>query len=250
MQTVVLLADCVVGLISPMMEASRPGHARPAPRPLPARPLPCWQALLVHSIVYLLGTYDGSRRSSGSTDAEWVEVGGKVKRKAFRFEFWSMTLIAVAAWFGGHVVTSGKYSIWHLATASLALAFLGAFVVRYAVIAWPTRLAGGQGAGRPARALYGPGSRRLPGGDRRPMKPLAIVVVVLVDLLGFTINDHRPAGPFARHYGFSPAQIGLLMAAFPMCRSRRRADPGSAERPVRSGGPSSSPAEPARRSRS
>ncbi len=50
------------------------------------------------------------------------------------------------------------------------------------------------------------------------MKPLAVVVlIVLVDLLGFTIVMPL-LGPFARRYGFSPAQIGLLMAAFPMCQ--------------------------------
>ena len=49
------------------------------------------------------------------------------------------------------------------------------------------------------------------------MKPLAVVVlIVLVDLLGFTIVMPL-LGPFARRYGFSPAQIGLLRAAFPMC---------------------------------
>lgn len=50
------------------------------------------------------------------------------------------------------------------------------------------------------------------------MKPLAVVVlIVLVDLLGFTIVMPL-LGPFAKSYGFSPTQIGLLMAAFPMCQ--------------------------------
>ena len=50
------------------------------------------------------------------------------------------------------------------------------------------------------------------------MSPLVVVVlIVLVDLLGFTIVMPL-LGPFAKHYGFSPTQIGLLMAAFPMCQ--------------------------------
>lgn len=50
------------------------------------------------------------------------------------------------------------------------------------------------------------------------MSPLVIVVlIVLVDLLGFTIVMPL-LGPFARSYGFGPARIGLLMAAFPMCQ--------------------------------
>ena len=50
------------------------------------------------------------------------------------------------------------------------------------------------------------------------MSPLAIVIwIVLVDLLGFTIVMPLLA-PFAKEYGFSPLQIGLLMAAFPFCQ--------------------------------
>jgi DHA1 family tetracycline resistance protein-like MFS transporter len=50
------------------------------------------------------------------------------------------------------------------------------------------------------------------------MKPLAVVVlIVLVDLLGFTIVMPL-LGPFAKSYGFNPAQIGLLIAAYPMCQ--------------------------------
>jgi DHA1 family tetracycline resistance protein-like MFS transporter len=50
------------------------------------------------------------------------------------------------------------------------------------------------------------------------MSPLGVVVaVVLVDLLGFTIVMPLLA-PFAKQYGMSPAQIGLLFAAYPMCQ--------------------------------
>jgi DHA1 family tetracycline resistance protein-like MFS transporter len=50
------------------------------------------------------------------------------------------------------------------------------------------------------------------------MSPLVVVVlIVLVDLLGFTIVMPL-LGPFAKSYGFSPPQIGLLMAAYPMCQ--------------------------------
>jgi DHA1 family tetracycline resistance protein-like MFS transporter len=50
------------------------------------------------------------------------------------------------------------------------------------------------------------------------MSPLVVVVlIVLVDLMGFTIV--MPLLPrFAEQYGFSPTQIGLLMAAYPLCQ--------------------------------
>ena len=50
------------------------------------------------------------------------------------------------------------------------------------------------------------------------ISPLLVVVsIVLVDLLGFTIV--MPLLPrFAETYGFSGTQIGLLLAAFPMCQ--------------------------------
>lgn len=50
------------------------------------------------------------------------------------------------------------------------------------------------------------------------MSPLVVVVlVVLIDLLGFTIVMPL-LPPFAAHYGFSKTQIGILLAAFPMCQ--------------------------------
>ena len=67
---------------------------------------------------------------------EWINTQAKKnKRKAFRFEFWSMTLIAVTAWLGAAADTQGLDPLWHLGVAALSLAFnLGAFVVEYAVI--------------------------------------------------------------------------------------------------------------------
>jgi hypothetical protein len=75
---------------------------------------------------------------------EWInEQAKKNKRKAFRFEFWSMTLIAVTAWLGAAADTraGGHYSLWHLGLAAATIAFnLGAFVVEYAVIVAHARL--------------------------------------------------------------------------------------------------------------
>jgi DHA1 family tetracycline resistance protein-like MFS transporter len=50
------------------------------------------------------------------------------------------------------------------------------------------------------------------------MSPLGVVIlIVLVDLLGFSIVMPLLA-PFAQQYGFSGLQIGLLFAAYPMCQ--------------------------------
>jgi MFS transporter, DHA1 family, tetracycline resistance protein len=50
------------------------------------------------------------------------------------------------------------------------------------------------------------------------MSPLGVVVsIVLMDVLGFTIVMPLLA-PFAREYGFSGRQIGLLFAAYPLCQ--------------------------------
>lgn len=50
------------------------------------------------------------------------------------------------------------------------------------------------------------------------MSPLVVVVlIVLVDLMGFTIV--MPLLPrFAEQYGFNATQIGVLMAAYPLCQ--------------------------------
>ncbi len=50
------------------------------------------------------------------------------------------------------------------------------------------------------------------------MRPLGIVVlIVLIDLLGFSVVMPLLA-PFAKHYGFEEWQIGLLFSAYPMCQ--------------------------------
>jgi DHA1 family tetracycline resistance protein-like MFS transporter len=50
------------------------------------------------------------------------------------------------------------------------------------------------------------------------MSPLGVIVaIVLVDLLGFTLVMPLLA-PFAKEYGFSGLQIGVLFAAYPMCQ--------------------------------
>lgn len=50
------------------------------------------------------------------------------------------------------------------------------------------------------------------------MSPLGIIVaIVLVDLLGFSVVMPLLA-PFAKEYRFSDWQIGLLLAAYPMCQ--------------------------------
>ena len=50
------------------------------------------------------------------------------------------------------------------------------------------------------------------------MSPLGLVIaIVLVDLLGFSIVMPLLA-PFAREYGFSPAEIGWLLAAYPLAQ--------------------------------
>src|SRR3954465_14296299 len=50
------------------------------------------------------------------------------------------------------------------------------------------------------------------------MSPISLVVaIVLVDLLGFSIVMPLLA-PFARDYGFTPLQSGLLLAAYPMAQ--------------------------------
>ena len=56
------------------------------------------------------------------------------------------------------------------------------------------------------------------GGELSKLSPMGLVVsIVLVDLLGFSIVMPLLA-PFAREYGFSALQIGLLLAAYPMAQ--------------------------------
>lgn len=102
--------------------------------------------LLVHSIVYtyFLGTGKWVKEVVRVYQMpEWIEAQAKKnKRKAFRFEFWSMTLMSIAVWLGGSLDGGhGSNPIWHLFATSLAMAFnLGAFCVEYVVIVAQARL--------------------------------------------------------------------------------------------------------------
>jgi hypothetical protein len=73
---------------------------------------------------------------------EWINTQAKKnKRKAFRFEFWSMSLIAITAWLGAASDTQRLNPLWHLGVAAATLAFnFVAFVVEYAVIVAQARL--------------------------------------------------------------------------------------------------------------
>jgi hypothetical protein len=102
--------------------------------------------LAVHSIVYtyFLATGKWAKEVVHAYQLpDWInDQAKKNKRKAFRFEFWGMTVIAIAAWLGGAADTRpGSYPLWHLAAAAFAIAFnLGAFAVEYAAIAGHARL--------------------------------------------------------------------------------------------------------------
>ena len=140
-----LLASFIVGLIS-TGEPRGPGV--PAPWHLVhflLGLLTTLATLLVHSIAYtyFLGTGKWVKevvRVYGMP--EWIEMQAKKnKKKAFRFEFWSMTLIGIAAWLGAASDAQGFSPTWHLLASSVALAFnLGAFAAIYAVIVAQARL--------------------------------------------------------------------------------------------------------------
>lgn len=101
--------------------------------------------LAVHSIVYtyFLATGKWAQEVVRVYQLpDWInDQAKKNKRKAFRFEFWGMTLVAIAAWMGAGADTQGLNPLWHLAVAAVAVAFnFGAFVVEYAVIVTQHRL--------------------------------------------------------------------------------------------------------------
>jgi hypothetical protein len=101
--------------------------------------------LAVHSIVYtyFLATGKWAKEVVHVYQLpDWINVQAKKnKRKAFRFEFWSMALIAGTAWLGAASDTLGVNPLWHLGLAALTLAFnFGAFAVEYAVITAQARL--------------------------------------------------------------------------------------------------------------
>jgi hypothetical protein len=101
--------------------------------------------LAVHSIVY---TYF---LATGKWAAEVVRVyqlpgwindqAKRNKRKAFRFEFWGMTAVAIAAWLGAGADTKRLDPLWHLGVSLGAIVFnIGVFAVEYAVILAQARL--------------------------------------------------------------------------------------------------------------
>jgi hypothetical protein len=101
--------------------------------------------LAVHSIVYtyFLATGKWAKEVVRVYSLpEWINTQAKKnKRKAFRFEFWSMTLVAVTAWVGAAVHTQGLDPLWHLGVSAVTLAFnFGAFAIEYAVIVAQARL--------------------------------------------------------------------------------------------------------------
>src|SRR4051812_22269415 len=101
--------------------------------------------LAVHSIVYtyFLATGKWAKEVVRVYQLpEWInDQAKKNKRKAFRFEFWSMTLIAVTAWLGAASDTQRLSPLWHLGVAAATLAYnLGAFAVEYATIVAHARL--------------------------------------------------------------------------------------------------------------
>jgi hypothetical protein len=100
----------------------------------------------IHSIVYtyFMATAKWSKEVVRVYQLpDWINAQAtKNKRRTFRFVMGSMTAIAVAAWLGAAADTRGPtYSIWHLGTAALAVAFnLGSFVVEYGLIVAHVRL--------------------------------------------------------------------------------------------------------------
>jgi hypothetical protein len=100
----------------------------------------------IHSIVY---TYFMATRKWAQEVVrvyqlpDWFNAQAtQNKRRAFRWIMGSMTTIAVAAWLGAAADTRGSaYSVWHLGSVALALAFnLRSFVVEYGLIVAHVRL--------------------------------------------------------------------------------------------------------------
>jgi hypothetical protein len=101
--------------------------------------------LAVHSIVYTYFLATGKWAKEVVRVyrlPDWINTQArKNKRKAFRFEFWSMALIAFTAWLGAASDTQGLNPLWHLGMAAVMIAFnFGAFAVEYAVIVAQARL--------------------------------------------------------------------------------------------------------------
>lgn len=101
--------------------------------------------LLVHSIVYtyFIGTNKWVKEVVAVYKMpEWIAAQSKRnKKKAFRFEFLCIALVGVAAWLGAGADAQGWNPLWHLAAASVTLAFnLAAYFAEYAVIVAQARL--------------------------------------------------------------------------------------------------------------
>src|SRR5215217_7675522 len=138
-----LVASFVVGLMA-SGEPQGPGTIWRGVHVLLAL-LTTMTTLAVHSIVYTYFLATGKWAKEVVRVyalPEWINTQAKKnKRKAFRFEFWSMSLIAVTAWLGAAADTQGMNPLWHLGVAAATLAFnLGAFAVEYAVIVAQARL--------------------------------------------------------------------------------------------------------------
>ena len=138
-----LVASFVVGLIA-SGEPRGPGAIWRGVHVLLAL-LTTMTTLAVHSIAYtyFLATGKWAKEVVRVYQLpEWINTQAKKnKRKAFRFQFWSMALIAITAWLGAATDTQRLGPLWHLGIAAVALAFnFGAFVVEYAVIVAQARL--------------------------------------------------------------------------------------------------------------
>ena len=186
-------------------------------------PLAVAATLAAHgsAFVYLAAT--GRRVEGWSKDREWPDwvaaQAEKNRRKAIAYQGWGSAILGLSAWSG----PVGRRPM--VDDPGLGL--------RPVVPGWGVR----RGVRDHRRAVeVGPGLRRLgraaprpPGPGRgliRPgwegelptMSPLGLVVsIVLVDLLGFSLVMPLLA-PFAKEYGFSPLQIGLLIAGYPMAQ--------------------------------
>jgi hypothetical protein len=133
----------------------------------------------VHSVVYTYFVATGKWAKevvAAYQLPEWISAQAtKNKRRAFRFVLGSMIVIAAAAWLGAAVDTRGSfYTLWHLGSAALAMAFnIGSFVVEYAVIVAHVRLLAElkDRADRLRAARYGPESLN-PADRERPHSPL------------------------------------------------------------------------------
>ena len=134
--------------------------------------------LAVHSIVYTYFLATGKWAKEvvhvyGLPD--WINVQAKKnKRKAFRFEFWSMVLVAVSAWLGAGSDTRNLNPLWHLGMAAVTIAFnFGSFAVEYAVITAQARLLleVKARADRLRAERYGTAEVAAPGSGSEPLAP-------------------------------------------------------------------------------